>query len=83
MNTPEVSLVTVSFPLSDGKVERRMSLNLKEASELTGVPVSQWRKLCRDGTINPLTGFGKKWRITAEDLLKIMSKRLRKTGVLD
>jgi excisionase family DNA binding protein len=56
----------------------RACYTLAEASELLSTPVSQLRKLCRAGELNPVVGLGRKWRLTSEDLERILSKRLRK-----
>lgn len=73
------AMVTVQFKNADGIVEDRPQLSLVEASQMFGPPVSQLRKLCRTGQLNPITGFGRKWYLSAEDLLRLFNKRLRKT----
>jgi excisionase family DNA binding protein len=50
---------------------------VKEASEIVSTPPSQIRKLCREGKINPITGFGRKWRIATEDIERLLGQRLR------
>jgi len=54
----------------------RLAYRLKEVSELIGIPISTLRSMIRRGEINPVTGFGT-WLITAEDLGKLLEKRLR------
>jgi excisionase family DNA binding protein len=55
---------------------RRAAYRLREAAELTGVPVSTFRTLIRRGEINPITGLGV-WLIAADDLEALLKKRLR------
>jgi excisionase family DNA binding protein len=57
---------------------RRAAYRLREAAELTGVPVSTFRTLIRRGEINPITGLGV-WLIAAEELEALLQKRLRNT----
>lgn len=54
----------------------RAAYRLREASELTGIPVSSFRTLVRRGELNPITGLGV-WLIAAEDLEALLNKRLR------
>jgi hypothetical protein len=54
----------------------RVAYRLREASELTGIPVSTFRTLARRGEWNPITGFGV-WLIAAEELEVLLNKRLR------
>lgn len=54
----------------------RATYRLREASELTGIPVSTFRTLIRRGEINPITGLGV-WLIAADDLQALLNKRLR------
>jgi hypothetical protein len=54
----------------------RAAYRLREASELTGIPTSTFRKKIRRGEINPITGFGV-WLIAADDLEALLNKRLR------
>ncbi len=54
----------------------RAAYRLREASELTGVPVSTFRTLIRRGELNPITGLGV-WLISADDLAALLNKRLR------
>lgn len=70
-------IATVPFRNQNGKIEHRAQLSLSETSKLTGVTVSQLRKLCRNGVLNPVTGFGRKWYLAAEDLLRLFNHRLR------
>lgn len=56
----------------------RAAYRLREASELTGIPVSTFRTLIRRGELNPITGFGV-WLIAADDLQTLLNKRLRNT----
>ena len=54
----------------------RVAYRLREASQLTGIPVSTFRSLIRRGEINPITGLGV-WLISASDLEFLLNKRLR------
>lgn len=54
----------------------RAAYRLREASELTGIPVSTFRTLIRRGELNPITGLGV-WLIAANDLQALLNKRLR------
>ena len=54
----------------------RASYRLREASALTGIPVSTFRTLIRRGDLNPITGLGV-WLIAADDLEALLNKRLR------
>lgn len=54
----------------------RAAYRLREASELTGVPVSTFRTLIRRGELNPITGLGV-WLIAADDIEALLNKRLR------
>jgi len=54
----------------------RAAYRLREASELTGIPVSTFRTKIRRREINPITGFGV-WLIAADDLEALLNKRLR------
>ena len=56
----------------------RAAYRLREASELTGIPVSTFRTLIRRGDLNPITGLGV-WLIAADDLEALLNKRLRNT----
>ena len=56
----------------------RAAYRLREASELTGIPVSTFRTLIRRGDLNPITGLGV-WLIAADDLEALLTKRLRNT----
>ena len=56
--------------------KRRAAYRLREAAELTGVPVSTFRTLIRRGEINPIIGLGV-WLIAADDLEALLNKRLR------
>ena len=56
----------------------RAAYRLREASALTGIPVSTFRTLIRRGELNPITGFGV-WLLAADDLAELLNKRLRKT----
>jgi hypothetical protein len=55
----------------------RAQFSLAEASQWAGPPVSQFRRLGKQGVFNPITGWGRKWYISAEDLLRLFNKRLR------
>lgn len=57
----------------------RAAYRLREASELTGIPVSTFRTLIRRGELNPITGLGV-WLIAADDLQALLDKRLRNRG---
>ena len=57
-------------------VNGRASYRLREASELTGIPVSTFRTLIRRGELNPITGLGV-WLVAASDLEALLNKRLR------
>jgi len=54
----------------------RAAYRLREASEMTGIPVSTFRKKIRCGDLNPITGFGV-WLIAADDLEALLKRRLR------
>ena len=56
----------------------RAAYRLREAAELTGIPVSTFRTLIRRGDLNPITGLGV-WLIAADDLEALLNKRLRNT----
>jgi hypothetical protein len=56
----------------------RAAYRLREASDLTGIPVSTFRKKIRRGDLNPITGLGV-WLIAADDLQALLQKRLRNT----
>jgi hypothetical protein len=71
MAKPKHSSLT---PDSQGRVAYR----LREASALTGIPVSTFRTMARRGDLNPITGFGV-WLISAEELEALLQKRLRNT----
>lgn len=71
------TVITLPFTNEKGEVTERAQLSLSESNKLTGVPVSQLRKLCRRGVLNPVTGFGRKWYLSAEDLLRLLNRRLR------
>ena len=76
-NTPEALANTLPIPQPDGSTVERTQLSLTEASKVTGVPVSQFRRLCRQGVLNPITGFGRKWYLSASDILALQARRLR------
>jgi hypothetical protein len=76
-DTSKATVVTLPFQNAKGEIEHRAQFSLSEANKLTGVPVSQYRKLCRSGVLNPVTGFGRKWYLSAEDLLRLFNHRLR------
>jgi hypothetical protein len=54
----------------------RTAYRLREASEMTGIPVSTFRKKIRCGDLNPITGLGV-WLIAADDLQTLLNRRLR------
>lgn len=56
----------------------RVAYRLREASEMTGIPVSTFRTMARRGEFNPITSFGV-WLIAAEELEALLQKRLRNT----
>ena len=56
----------------------RVAYRLREASEMTGIPVSTFRTMARRGDLNPITSFGV-WLISAEELEALLQKRLRNT----
>jgi hypothetical protein len=60
-----------------GDWRSRACHTLKEAAEILSTPASQLRILCHRGDINPITGLGRKWRITTEDIEKLLGTRLR------
>ena len=68
---------TLPFTNAKGEVTERAQLSLSETHTLTGVPVSQLRKLCRRGVLNPVTGFGRKWYLTADEIIGLLNRRLR------
>ena len=68
---------TLPFTNAKGEITARAQLSLSETSKMTGVPVSQLRKLCRRGVLNPVTGFGRKWYLTADEILGLLNRRLR------
>jgi len=70
--------ITLAFRSENGEVTERAQFSLAETHKLAGVPVSTLRKLCRSGVLNPITGFGRKWYISAADLLQIFNQRLHK-----
>ena len=76
-NTSGATVITLPFQNAKGAIENRAQFSLPEVNELTGVPVSQLRKLCHNGVLNPITGFGRKFYISAEDLLQLQNQRLR------
>lgn len=76
-NLQKVRTITIPFTEESGKQTERLQLSLTEASKFTGVPKSTLRKLGREGAFNPVTGFGRKHYILAEDLLNLLTHRLR------
>lgn len=76
-NSTTRTVITLPFRTEKGELVDRAQFTLAEASRLAGPPVSQFRQLARDGVFNPVVGFGRKWYITAEDLLRLFNKRLR------
>jgi hypothetical protein len=70
-------VTTLPFKNDKGEITERVQFSLAEAHQLTGTPVSTLRKMGRNGIYNPITGFGRKWYISAEDLLHLFNHRLR------
>lgn len=78
MSDIKLSIVTIPWTNPKGEIEHRAQFSLPELFKLTGVPVSTWRTMVRRGDVSPVTGFGKKFYISAEDLLRLMGKKMRK-----
>jgi predicted site-specific integrase-resolvase len=56
----------------------RKAYLLREITTETGIPMSTLRNLIRKGTINPITGFGRRWLISAEEYRRLLDTRLRR-----
>lgn len=54
---------------------------LATASGILACPVSQLRKLARQGKYNPITSMGRKWRIATADIERLLAGRLRNEEV--
>jgi hypothetical protein len=74
-NTTETEEQSIPEGVKDWRL-RECSL-LATVAFITDTPESQLRKLCRSGEINPITGFGRKWRIATTDIERLLQKRLR------
>ncbi|MDB6064063.1 MAG: hypothetical protein JWR26_271 [Pedosphaera sp.] len=81
MANEHATVITIPFTNKDGEVVNRAQFSLAEAEQLTGVPVSQFRRMGRRGDINPITSFGRKWYIPAEDIVALLNKRMRNKRV--
>lgn len=56
-------------------------ITLKEASTILSTPENQLRKLIRQGKINPVVAFGRKYRIAVAEIERLLSQRLRNNPV--
>lgn len=59
------------------QLQGRACITLKEAAGILSTPANQLRKLCRQGKINPVVSFGRKYKISVDEIERLLGNRLR------